>query len=67
MTAFTYATEAQVRAAFWQGNEHLRAQFKRGKRQNDYNATIRSEWVEFVDMLARDGHISESLASNVTL
>lgn len=63
----TLTTEGQVRKAFWQGNEHLRARFQRGKRQNDYDATIRSEFVEFVDMLARDGHISESLAQRVTL
>lgn len=56
-------TQKQVRDAFWQGNEHLR----RGWKQNDYNATIRSEWCEFVDMLARDGHISEALAQRVTL
>lgn len=62
-----YTTEGQVRRAFWQGNEHLHTQYKRGKRQDDYNATIRSEWVEFVDMLARNGHISESLAERVTL
>ncbi len=63
----TFTTEGQIRKAFWQGNVHLRAQYARGKRQNDYNATIRSEFVEFVDMLARDGHISESLAQRVTL
>lgn len=67
MSAAAYTTEGQVRAAFWQGNEHLRAHYKRRKRQNDYNATIRSEFVEFVDMLARDGLISESLAQRVTL
>ena len=60
-------TESDVRKAFWQGNEHFRAMFKRGKQQNDFNATIRSEFVEFVDMLARDGHISEALAARVTL
>ena len=60
-------TQAQVRAAFWQGNEHLRAAFNRNKRQNEYSATIRSEWVEFVDMLAREGEISEALAASVTL
>lgn len=64
MSTYTFTTEKQVRAAFWQGSEHLRA---RGKRQNDYSAEIRQEWVEFVDMLARDGHISESLANRVTL
>ena len=59
-------TAKEVRAAFWQGNEHLR-HYVKGKRQNDYNATIRSEFVEFVDMLARDGIITESLAARVTL
>ena len=61
---YTYTTQAQVRAAFWQGNEPLRVH---GKRQNDYGATLRSEWCEFVDMLARDGLISEALASRITL
>jgi hypothetical protein len=60
----TYTTEGAIRRAFWQGNAQLRSQFKRGKAQNDYNATIRSEWVEFVDMLARDGHISEALTEH---
>lgn len=64
---YKFTTQGQVRNAFWQESEHLRAQFKRGKRQNDYNATIRSEWCEFVDMLARNGHISEDLAQKVTL
>jgi len=59
-------TQKQVRDAFWQGNEHLH-KYVKGNRQNDYDATLRSEFVEFVDMLARDGHISEDLASRVTL
>lgn len=63
----TFTTQSQVRAAFWQGSGTLRAQFRATKRQNDYNATIRSEFVEFVDMLARTGHISETLAQHVTL
>lgn len=60
-------TESQVRKAFWQGNAHLRSEYRSGKRQNDFNATIRSEFVEFVDMLSKDGFISESLAQRVTL
>ena len=63
----TYTNQKQVRAAFWQGNGHLRAQFKHGKSQNEYSATIRLEFVDFVDMLAREGHISEALAQRVTL
>jgi hypothetical protein len=63
----TYTTQKQIRAAFWQGNEHFRSEFRPGKTQNEFNATIRSEFVEFVDMLARDGQISEALAARVTL
>jgi hypothetical protein len=64
---YTYTSQKQVRAAFWQGNEHLRSMYRSGKSQNDYNATIRTEFVDFVDMLARDKHISETLANRVTL
>jgi len=60
-------TQAQLRAAFWQGFPHYRSAFKRGKRQNEYNATIRSEWIEFVDMMARGGHITDRTANNATL
>ena len=61
---YTYTTQAQVRAAFWQGWPEG---FRRGKRHNEYGATIRSEFCAFVDMLQKDGHISESLAQRVTL
>ena len=61
---YDFTTEAQVRKAFWVGLEQFK---RRGYRQNDYDATIRSEWCEFVDMLQKNGHISESLADRVTL
>lgn len=64
MSSYAYTTQAQVRAAFWQGWPEG---FRRGKRHNKYSATIRSEFVAFVDMLQKDGHISESLAQRVTL
>jgi hypothetical protein len=35
---YTYTTQAQVRAAFWQGWPEG---FQRGKRHNEYNATTR--------------------------
>ena len=59
-------TITEIRAAFWQGSEHMK-HFVKSKRQNEYNATIRSEFVEFVDMLNKDGFISDSLANRVTL
>tara|TARA_R110000796_G_scaffold25898_7_gene72514 strand:+ start:1677 stop:1862 length:186 start_codon:yes stop_codon:yes gene_type:complete len=58
--------QKQIRAAFWQGNEHFK-HFVKSKKQNQYNATIRSEFVEFIDMLERDGHISQNLAQRATL
>ena len=60
-------TQKELRKAFWQGSPHLRAMYHSKKRQNEFNATIRSEWVEFVDMMARDGQIIESLAQRATL
>jgi hypothetical protein len=60
-------TQAELRKAFWQGCTHLRSHYKQDKRQNDYSATIRSEWVEFVDCMQRTGSISEALANRATL
>ena len=61
---YEFKTVSQVRAAFWQG---WPAEFKRGKKHNEYNATIRSEFSLFIDMLHRDGLISDKLANRVTL
>lgn len=66
---YTMTTQAEVRRAFWQGapaEMRKRVPSYDGKGRM-YNATTRSEFVEFVDMLARDGHISEALAQRVTL
>jgi len=73
-------TQTEVRESFWETfpdyvTEHHRPipytqngkRLYRRKTQNDYNATIRSLFVEYVDTLARNGEISETLASRVTL
>ncbi len=60
-----YTTQAQVRAAFWQGWEGRPRPKK--LRSGDYPVDARVEFVDFVDMLVRDGLISESLAQRVTL
>lgn len=64
-SSFTYTTQPQVRAAFWQGWTGC----KRPKRlsSGEYPTDVRCEFVDFVDVLARDGHISEALAQRVTL
>ncbi len=63
---YDFTTQAQVRSAFWQGGEHLKYLYK-SKTQNEYNVTIRTEFVEFVDMLEKNEFISEKLANKVTL
>jgi len=65
MNTQTITTQAAVRDAFW--NAHP-AYTRRGRtKQNDYNATIRSAFCEYVDHLQKCGDITEKLARRVTL
>ena len=63
----TYTTQAQVRNAFWQSMFDGKPREYAGKTQNELPADVRTAFVNFVDALARDGFISEALASRVTL
>lgn len=58
-------TQKQLRASFW----HAFPAFTRipGKTQNDYSATIRAAWTEWLDYLQKSEQISESLANRATL
>ena len=68
MSDTAYTTQAQFRDAFWRQLPLMyRAQRRVRLRQNDYNATIRTAWVDFVDHLQKGGGISEALADRVTL
>jgi len=64
-------TQKQVRAAFWDAHPDYDFQARqagiRSKRQHEHCATVRCDFVDYVDMLARDGQISEALAERVTL
>ena len=60
-------TESKVRKAFWENHPEFKAEFKRGKRQNDYNATIGTAFALYVDYLRSNGEISQKLAQRVTL
>lgn len=69
---YTYTTQKQIRGDFWQAYESAEGISKR--RIRDYSGTglmhntdTRCAFVDFVDMLARDGYISEALANRVTL
>lgn len=58
---------SQVRASFWELFPEFADQYRKTYRQNQYNATIRTAFVDYVDSLAKSGTISESLARRVTL
>ena len=64
-----YTTQKQVRAAFWDMADSMNGcAITRVKlRGGDYTTDTRCAFVDFVDSLARDGHISEALAQRVTL
>lgn len=73
---YTYTTQPQIRRAFWQywlalheRSEEDWTNCPRPKRQRDghYPADVRCAFVDFVEMLARDGQISEALAYRVAL
>lgn len=62
----TYTTQKEIRAAFWEA--HPNASRERVKSMESiYVCDTRCAFVDFVDQLARNGDISESLASQVTL
>ena len=64
-------TQKELRKAFWEAHPSFDHQAReagiRSKSQNHHCATVRVTWCEFVDMMARDGQISESLAQRATL
>ena len=71
-TKYKLTNQGQVRAEFWLTHQGMPGITPR--RIKDYsgngkmhNTDTRCEWVDFVDMLARDGVISEELAARVTL
>lgn len=69
-TNYTYTTEEEVGEAFWDANPQWpvgRERWERGWKQNQFDATIRSAFCEFVDHLQKSGEISDKLADRVTL
>lgn len=64
--AYQFTTAGSVRKAFWSGMGPGHPWRKRN-RDGDYCTDCRVEFADFVEMLRRDGLISESLAYSVTL
>lgn len=65
MNNFTYTTQKQIRAAFWE--QHPQFKRRSGWTQNDYPTDTRLTFIDFVDCLEKDGQISEALANRTTL
>jgi hypothetical protein len=59
-------TQREVRQAFWQQHPEC-ARIRKPGGQNEQLVGVRVAWCDFVEQLQRDGEISESLASRVTL
>lgn len=57
--------QRDLRVAFWE----TKPEGKRGAKnqRGEYPTDTRVEWCDFVDMLCRDGTISEALAQRATL
>ena len=65
MKHYAITNQVALRIAFWETHPDLA---RRGKlAQNDYPTDTRVAFVDYVDALARDGAISETLAGRATL
>ncbi len=69
-TALTHiTTQVELRRAFFRETGIKRRYKSDGKlfKQNDYPASVRTEWCVFIDGAARGGIISDALAQRATL
>ena len=55
----------QLRKSFW--DHHPQFIRKKGLSQNDYDPTIRTSWVDFIDQMHRVNQITDHTAFNATL
>lgn len=63
-----FTTEKQVRKEFWNQHPVLKAKYyKKGQPQNDYNATVRTIFVDWIDSMNKAGQIPTDTADEVTL
>ena len=60
-------TITEIRNAFWDNHPEFKHMYKKFKRQNDYDATVRTCFVMYVDHLMKNNQISKQLANRATL
>lgn len=58
-------SQKELRELFWEHNQDIKR--VPGWTQNQYPTDIRMTWCDFVEMMRRDGLISEKLAARATL
>lgn len=64
---YPISTQKALRDAFWSQAGVMADVYRVSYRQNDYSATVRCAWCNFVDQMHRAGQISDKLAQRVTL
>lgn len=66
---YQYTNQANVRMSFWENVEGLNRgkELKHKRIYGDFRTDTRCAFVDYVDMLQKDGRISEALAYRVTL
>lgn len=56
-----------IRLSFWDAHPDFKPFYRGYKRQNDYPATIRVAFTDYIDRLQKDGLITEKQAEKATL
>ncbi len=71
MERYRITTQRELRREFWASHpsyaDQARAAGIISKGQNAQCATVRCDWVDWVDGMSRNGAISDSLAQRATL
>tara|TARA_R110000824_G_scaffold32222_4_gene104213 strand:- start:3646 stop:3834 length:189 start_codon:yes stop_codon:yes gene_type:complete len=49
----------EIREYFWELHPEFKHERRSRKRQNDYRTDIRVAWCDYLDMLSRNGQITE--------
>ena len=64
---YSITTQKALRVAFWSQAGVMTDFYRVSYRQNDYSATVRCHWCDYVEIMRKSGQISEKLANRATL
>lgn len=60
-------TLSELRTSFWQEHTEFAKEYRKRKKQNDYNGDIRFAWINFIDVMQKNDNITEKLRKRATL